>query len=127
MKTKILLSCLFCVLVSTSVFSQSIRICGYYKLTGYFEDGTPYSGTLSVKKTDDGLVMSSPISSYLKEFNLSGASGNSVTYMNKNHLRVTFRTNGTVSIEGLTVLGKDIFGKYAAKKIMEAKATRKYN
>ena len=71
--------------------------------------------------------MTSPVRTYLQEFRLSGTSGSSVTYTNKNLLRVTFYTNGTVTMDGLNVLGKDIFGKYASKKVMEVKGRRAYN
>jgi len=52
------------------VNAQSVRICGTYKLAGYYEDdGSVYKDTLIIKKTEEGVVLRGAVNCYLKEDN----------------------------------------------------------
>lgn len=101
-KITILLTLFFICAVS---FSKEIMICGSYKLSGYFDDGTPYSGTISVTKTDKGITVSGDLSGY---YSCIGDNGSDcVTYYNKDLRGITFCANGSISISNLKIVVKD--------------------
>jgi hypothetical protein len=49
------------------LFSQSIQICGDFKLSGYYDSGKKYESTLSLTKTDNGVVAKGAINAFMKE------------------------------------------------------------
>lgn len=49
------------------LYSQTVQICGDFKLTGYYNSGEKFESTLTLTKTDNGVVAKGAINAFLKE------------------------------------------------------------
>lgn len=108
MKTRFFIVALFCLgLISTTAFAQSNNIDGNYKITGYFDDGTAYSGTMHVTSTDKGISVKGAVKQYLKQTIIPKTNG-CISYFSSSSLMfITFCDNGDVSITNLKVVRKN--------------------
>jgi hypothetical protein len=79
-------------------------ICGTYKLTGYFDDGSAYSGVISITKTDKGITIKGDIDGY---FSCDGDFSGCVSYYRKDLVYITFCENGSISMSDFKVVLKD--------------------
>ncbi|MEI7502768.1 MAG: hypothetical protein WCJ61_05750 [Paludibacter sp.] len=99
---------LLLVLNLSCLFSQSVQICGNFRLIGYSNNGESYDSKLTLTKTDNGIVAKGAINEYLSELPSSmNDSDVVVSYMNNNGVyRITFYKNGSVvvKVEGLNDL-----------------------
>ncbi len=122
MKKIIFLITLF--LICANTYSKEIMICGTYKLSGYFDDGSTYSGSITITKTDKGILVKGDIDGYFSESG-SGYSG-CVSYYSKKLESITFCENGSISLGDFKVVVRDTNSSvgWSTKHVNEVKGKR---
>ena len=119
---KKLLILLTLALICTSTYSESILICGTFKLTGYYDDGNAYSGIINITKTDNGIIVKGVMNGYLKE---SNEYNGCVSYRSSDFSKeISFCVDGSISISHLEVADDDIFNPRHTKEINDVHVTR---
>jgi hypothetical protein len=110
-------------LICANSYSKEIMICGTYKLTGYFNDGSAYSGTINVTKTDNGIAVKGAINEYLSDTGGANTTG-CAFYVGKSFLSISFCADGSISMNNLKIVTKDLLGNWVIKDVQDVQVKR---